>query len=49
MTGGAVYATRGRPIPPARAQPLKGDDVALVSKVLGVTSFQAMMYRRFGL
>jgi formylmethanofuran dehydrogenase subunit C len=49
MRGGAVYAPRGRPIPPAKAQPLKGDDVALVSKVLGVTSFQAMMYRKFGL
>lgn len=49
MVGGAVYATRGRPIPPAKAQPLKGEEVALVSKVLGVTSFQAMMYRKFGL
>ena len=49
MTGGAVYATRGKPIPPAKAQPLKGEEVALVSKVLGVTSFQAMICRRFGL
>ncbi|MDF0590350.1 tributyrin esterase [Candidatus Methanocrinis natronophilus] len=49
MVGGAVYATRGRPIPPAKAQPLKGDEVALVSRALGVTSFQAMICRRFGL
>jgi formylmethanofuran dehydrogenase subunit C len=49
MTGGLVYASRGKPIPPAKAQPLKGDDAALVSKVLGLTSFQAMMYRKFGL
>jgi formylmethanofuran dehydrogenase subunit C len=49
MRGGAVYAPRGKPIPPVKAQPLKGDDALLVSKVLGVTSFQAMMYRKFGL
>ena len=49
MTGGLVYASRGKPIPPAKAQPLKGDEAALVSKVLRVTSFQAMMYRKFGL
>jgi formylmethanofuran dehydrogenase subunit C len=49
MTGGAVYALRGKPIPPARAQALKGDEAGLVSRVLGVNSFQAMMYRKFGL
>ena len=49
MTGGVVYASRGKPISPVKAWPLKGDDAALVSKVLGVTSFQAMMYKKFGL
>jgi len=49
MTGGFVFALRGKPIPPACARPLKGDEAALVSKVLGVNSFQAMMYRKFGL
>ncbi|HOO55136.1 MAG TPA: tributyrin esterase [Methanothrix sp.] len=49
MTGGAVYALKGKPIPPAKAQALKGDESALVSKVLDVSSFQAMMYKKFGL
>lgn len=49
MTGGVVYAPKGKPIPPARAQALKGDEAGLVSRVLGVNSFQAMMYRKFGL
>jgi len=49
MTGGAVYAPKGKPIPPAKAQQLKGDEAGLVSKVLGVNSFQAMMYKKFGL
>ncbi|WP_428401936.1 tributyrin esterase [Methanocrinis sp.] len=49
MVGGAVYASRGKPIPPARVHQLEGDEAALVSKVLGASSFQAMMYRRFGL
>ena len=49
MTGGAVYALKGKPIPPAKEQPLKGDESAIVSKFLGVNSFQAMMYKKFGL
>jgi formylmethanofuran dehydrogenase subunit C len=49
MTGGAVYAPKGKPIPPARAQALKGDEAALVSRVLGVNSFQTMMYKKFSL
>ncbi|MGB3943946.1 MAG: tributyrin esterase [Methanothrix sp.] len=49
MRGGAVYAPRGKPIPPAKAQPLKGDEGRLVSRVLRVSSFQAMIYKRFGL
>lgn len=49
MTGGAVYALKGKPIPPARVQALKGDEAALVSRILGVNSFQAMMYKKFGL
>lgn len=48
MTGGAVYAPKGRPIPPAGGRPVRGDEAALVSKVLGVSSFSAMTYRRFG-
>lgn len=49
MTGGVVYASKGKPIPPAKAQPLNGDETGLVSKVLGITSFQAMMYKKFRL
>jgi len=49
MTGGAVYALRGKPIPPARASALKGGEASLVSKVLGVSSFSAMTYKKFGL
>ena len=49
MRGGAVYAPKGKPIPPARVQVLKGDEAGLVSRVLGVNSFQAMMYKKFGL
>jgi formylmethanofuran dehydrogenase subunit C len=48
MTGGAVYAQKGKPIPPAGGRPVRGDEAALVSKVLGVSSFSAMAYRRFG-
>ena len=48
MTGGAVYAQKGKPIPPARDRPVRGDEAALVSKALGVSSFSAMTYRRFG-
>ncbi len=48
MTGGAIYAPKGRPIPPAGGRPVRGDEAALVSKVLGVSSFSAMTYRRFG-
>jgi len=48
MTGGAVYAPKGKPIPPARMQALKGDESGLVSRILGVNSFQAMMYKKFG-
>jgi len=49
MKGGAVYALKGKPISPAKSQAVRGDEAALVSKVLGVSSFSAMTYRRFGL
>jgi len=49
MTGGAVYAQKGKPIPPAGGRPVRGEEAALVSKALGVSSFSAMTYKKFGL
>ena len=49
MKGGVVYALKGKPIPPAKAQTVRGDEAVLVSKVLGVSSFSAMTYKKLGL
>ncbi|MHC1595191.1 MAG: GltB/FmdC/FwdC-like GXGXG domain-containing protein [Methanotrichaceae archaeon] len=49
MKGGAIFARDGKPVPPARAHTLKGDEAGLVARMLGINNIQAMMYRRFSL
>lgn len=47
MKGGTVYAPKGKVVPPATMQTLKGDETGQVSKVLGINALQAMMFKKF--
>lgn len=49
MKGGAVYAKSGKSLPPARANMLRAEEQALVSRTLGISPLYAMMYKRLGL
>lgn len=49
MKGGAVYAREGKCIPPARMQPLNSFEQSALAKVLDLSAFYAMMYRKFSL
>ena len=49
MKGGAVYAREGKCIPPARMQPLNSSEQSALAKVLDLSAFYAMMYRKFSL
>ena len=45
--GGAIYARGAKALPPSQALAVVGDDVALLSKGLGVNQLQAMMFKKF--
>jgi formylmethanofuran dehydrogenase subunit C len=45
--GGAIYARGAKALPPSRALAVVGDDVALLSKALGINQLQAMMFKKF--
>lgn len=49
MKGGAIFARDGKPVPPARAHILKGDEAGLVARMLEINNIQAMVYKRFSL
>jgi formylmethanofuran dehydrogenase subunit C len=49
MSGGAVFATKAKIVPPARAQMPDGREQAMISRELGIPAIHAMMYRKFGL
>lgn len=45
--GGAIYARGSKALPPSQALAVVGDDVALLSKGLGINQLQAMMFKKF--
>jgi formylmethanofuran dehydrogenase subunit C len=47
MRGGTIYARGARALPPSKRLALTRDDVALVSRALGVAQLQAMMFNKF--
>ena len=49
MKGGAVYARRGKCLPPARMQNLDGGEQAMLSRSLEIPLLHAMMYKKFSL
>lgn len=49
MKGGAVYARKGKCLPPASMQNPDGGEQALLSRTLGIPLLHAMMYKRFSL
>lgn len=49
MRGGAVYAMRGKPVPPARARAPDAREVSVIARALGIPAMHAMMYQRLGL
>ncbi len=46
MLGGSVYAKKGRPVPPARVQPLNPSEQRAVVKVFGISPIYAMVYSK---
>lgn len=46
MRGGCVYARACRPVPPARISTPSPEDLRRISKILGISSIHAMMYRK---
>jgi formylmethanofuran dehydrogenase subunit C len=49
MSGGAVFATKAKVVPPAREQMPDGREQAMISRELRIPAIHAMMYRKFGL
>lgn len=49
MSGGAVYARNGKPVPPARASPPRPDELKRIAECFGISTIQAMMYRKLSL
>ena len=49
MKGGAVYARKGKCLPPARMQNLDGGEQAMLSRSLEIPLLHAMMYKKFSL
>ncbi|MGZ4914624.1 MAG: hypothetical protein ACXV3T_06910 [Halobacteriota archaeon] len=45
--GGIIYAQGSKALPPSHAEPVAGGDIAFLSKVLGVSQLQAMMFKKF--
>lgn len=49
MKGGAVYARDGKPLPPAKVQPISPVEQAAIAKALGLSPLYAMMYKKLSL
>jgi formylmethanofuran dehydrogenase subunit C len=45
--GGTIYARGAKALPPAKASAVNRNDIALLSKHLGVGQLQAMMFKKF--
>ena len=45
--GGIIYAQGAKALPPSRAEPVVGGDLAFLSKALGVSQLQSMMFTKF--
>lgn len=45
--GGIIYAQGAKALPPSRAEPVAGGDLAFLSKALGVSQLQSMMFTKF--
>jgi len=45
--GGTIYARSAKALPPARAFAVNRDEMALLSKHLGIGQLQAMMFKKF--
>ncbi len=45
--GGVIYARGAQALPPSHALPVAGADLTLLSKVLGISQLQAMMFTKF--
>ena len=45
--GGTIYARRAEALPPAQALAVTGNDIRLVSKHLGISQVEAMMFKKF--
>ncbi|MGB9902312.1 tributyrin esterase [Methanothrix sp.] len=46
MRGGCVFARECRPVPPARPSTPTSEDIRRISKIFGISSIHAMMYRK---
>lgn len=46
MRGGCVFARECRPVPPARLSSPTSEDIRRISKIFGISSIHAMMYRK---
>ncbi|MCQ8903223.1 MAG: tributyrin esterase [Methanothrix sp.] len=46
MRGGCVFARECRPVPPARSASPSPEDLRRISKIFGISSIHAMMYRK---
>jgi formylmethanofuran dehydrogenase subunit C len=45
--GGTIYAHGATALPPSKALAVTGNDIALVSRHLGISQLQAMMFKKF--
>ncbi|MDD1721743.1 MAG: tributyrin esterase, partial [Euryarchaeota archaeon] len=45
--GGIIYAQGAKALPPSHATAVAGDDLAFLSKALGISQLHAMMFKKF--
>jgi formylmethanofuran dehydrogenase subunit C len=45
--GGTIFARGAKALPPSKARAVTGNDIALISKHLGISQLHAMMFKKF--